>query len=432
MTQLQQNAYTILGLRKGASEKEIKAAYVELVKRYDPEKHTERFMLIQGAYEKLRDQKKRAKEDVFTYNYARGEFSYTSEERSEEDSLPDVIGRIRQLEEQLKQDPSNPSAKPALIANYMKRSYRHTHKKLWMEAIKDWVNVLRLDSTHQRAKNNLLFSYVFLGYHYALHDLMEDAISLWEKSLQMDPNNVDVIHNLALASDKLGNEEKSKRYWTETLKRWKAQLDRNPGDEYLKTSIIEAHKHAGDKALESMPTAETKQQAVEQYKEILKINPNDFEAQFNVASSLMENKKYDEAIETLRKLQVQHPKNLDILNLLGWAHLNAGKLELAFNYWRRGISMDPKNPVIKESMMRARLAVGKKLKESGHYVQALVHFKELQKLIPNQWELHFEIGDTLMRQGDRRNALVEFQRVLDLDPKNKYARKAISEIRMRA
>src|SRR5262249_34569280 len=126
------------------------------------------------------------------------------------------------------------------------------------------------------------------------------------------------------------------------------------------------------------------------------------------------------------------PKNLDIMNLLGWAYLNAGKFEMAFNTWRRALVMDPKNATIKDSMMRARLAVGKKLKEGGHYTQALVHFKELQKMLPNQWELHFEIGDTLMRKGDRRSALIEFQRVLELDPKNKLAKKAISDIRLRS
>jgi Flp pilus assembly protein TadD len=76
--------------------------------------------------------------------------------------------------------------------------------------------------------------------------------------------------------------------------------------------------------------------------------------------------------------------------------------------------------------------VGKKLKEGGLYTQALVHFKELQKLMPNAWELHYEIAETLMRKGDRRSALAEFQRVLELDPKNKLAKKAISDIKLRA
>jgi tetratricopeptide (TPR) repeat protein len=427
----EQNAYTILNIRKGASDQDIKRAYVEMVKRYDPEKHTERFMVIQGAYERLRDPKKRAKEDVFSYNGAHGEFQFTPDEKTDE-PLPDVLMRIRQLEEQLKEGESNAALKPALIANYMKRSFRNTQKKLWTEAIKDWIAVLRLDSTHQRAKNNLIFSYVYLGYYYALHDLLDEAMNLWEKSLQMSPDNLEVIHNMALASEASGDREKAGQYWNETVKRWKSALEKNPSDEYIRNCIVEVHKHHGGKALESVPTPETKQEAIEQYREILKVSPGDFEAQFNIASTLMDERKYDEAIEELKKLGAQHPKNLDIVNLLGWAYLNSGRFELAFNTWRRGLMIDQKNLTLRDSIMRARLAVGKKLKESGHYTQALVHFKELQKMMPNQWELHLEIGDTLLRKGDRRSALSEFQKVLDLDPKNKLAKKAISDIRLRA
>lgn len=427
----EQNAYTILNLRKGAAEQEIKKAYVEMVKRYDPEKHTERFMIIQSAYERLRDPKKRAKEDAFTYNGARGEFQFTADEKVDEPQ-PEVLARVRQLEEQARQEPDNPAVKPALIANYMKRSYRNTQKKLWTEAIKDWVSVLQLDPTHQRAKNNLIFSYVHLGYYYALNDLLAEAMGLWEKSLQMAPDNLDVIHNMALAAEKSGDKEKMQRYWNETVKRWKALLDKNPADEYLRTLIVEIHKHHGGRAQESVPTEETKEEAITQFREILKVAPGDFDAQFSIASALMEQRKYDEAIEELKKLAVQHPKNLEIVNLLGWAYLNSGKFEIAFGTWRRGLSVDAKSSMIRDSIMRARLAVGKKLKESGHYTQALVHFKELQKMAPHQWELHYEIGETLLRKGDRRSALTEFQKVLDIDPKNKLARKAISDIRLRA
>ena len=128
----EQSAYAILNVRKGADEQEIKRAYVELVKRYDPEKHTERFMVIQSAYERLRDPRKRAKEDVFTYNYLKGEFVFAPEEK-EEDPLPEVLARIRDLERQLAEQPDNPAVKPALILNLMKRSYRNAQKKLWAE-----------------------------------------------------------------------------------------------------------------------------------------------------------------------------------------------------------------------------------------------------------------------------------------------------------
>ena len=71
---------------------------------------------------------------------------------------------------------------------------------------------------------------------------------------------------------------------------------------------------------------------------------------------------------------------------------------MAFNTWRRGMVVDPKNYTIRDSITRARLAVGKKLKEGGLYTQALVHFKELQKMMPKAWELHFEIADTLLQK----------------------------------
>lgn len=426
-----QNAYAVLNVRKGASEHEVKLAYVELVKRYDPEIHTERFMVIQSAYEKLRDPRKRAHEDAFTLNYPRGEFMFSAEDRTE-DEPPVIEERIRQLQAKLQQAPDSAEVKAGLVAEYMKLSFKHVQKKLWTEAIKDWLFIHKADPTNQKVKNNILFSYVYLGYYYAIHDLLDEAVNLLEKSLQMYPENLDVIHNLALVCEKSGDMEKARKYWSETVRRWKDLLDKSPDDDYLKQCIIEVHKHHGGKALEKAPTAETKEEAIQQYREILKFNPNDFEAQYNIAATLMEEHRFEEAIAELKKLQTEHAKNLDIVNLLGWAFLNAGKFELAFNTWRRGLAIDPKNHSIRDSIMRARLQVGKKFKEGGLYTQALVHFKELQKMVPNEPLLHLQIGETLMRKGDRRSALAEFQKVLELDPKNKEAKKAISDIRLRA
>ena len=41
-----QNPYAVLALRKGAEEEQIKKAYVELVRKFDPERHPNRFMVI--------------------------------------------------------------------------------------------------------------------------------------------------------------------------------------------------------------------------------------------------------------------------------------------------------------------------------------------------------------------------------------------------
>jgi Flp pilus assembly protein TadD len=173
------------------------------------------------------------------------------------------------------------------------------------------------------------------------------------------------------------------------------------------------------------------QGAADSFREVLKYNPGDFEARFSLASTLMNEGKFTDSIEELKKLQVEHPKNLDIMNLLGWAYLNSAQIEIAFSTWRRAMAQDPRNHTVKDSMARARLAVGKRLKEGGQFTPALVHFRELQKLMPNTWEVHYEIAEIMMKKGDKRTALVEFQKVLELDPKNKLARKAINDLKLR-
>ena len=77
------NAYSILNVRKGADDSQIKESYLTLVKRYDPERHTDRFMVIQKAYEQLSDPAKRAREDILTYNPAKGRWDFLAEEKTE-------------------------------------------------------------------------------------------------------------------------------------------------------------------------------------------------------------------------------------------------------------------------------------------------------------------------------------------------------------
>ena len=241
-----------------------------------------------------------------------------------------------------------------------------------------------------------------------------------------------VLINLALASEKLEDNVRSHRYWAETMKRWREQLDQDPTNAYLQQCLVEVHRHHGGKALERVQTPETKEEAIASYRSVLRINPDDFDAQYNLAAALMEERKFEEAITLLRKLQAENAKNLDVVNQLGWAYLNSGKFEIAFTTWRRGMQLDPNAYGIRDSVTRARMAVGKKLKDSGHYTQALVHFKELIKLMPDAWEVYLEIADTMLRKGDRRSALSAYQKVLEYDAKNKQAKRAISDIRMRS
>jgi curved DNA-binding protein CbpA len=59
--------YAVLGLPRQASEREIKRAYIELVRQYSPETDPAAFKLVRAAYEKLHTPETRADTDLLLF-----------------------------------------------------------------------------------------------------------------------------------------------------------------------------------------------------------------------------------------------------------------------------------------------------------------------------------------------------------------------------
>ncbi|MCX7012212.1 MAG: tetratricopeptide repeat protein [Candidatus Sumerlaeota bacterium] len=433
-----QGAYAILNLRKGATDEQIKESYIRLVKRFDPERHTDRFMVIQNAYDRLTDPVKRAREDVLAFTPVQGRFQFLDEEKAEADEAA-LEKTIAQMEGELEKGDGAEEKYEALAKALMLLSAQSIRRRQYQRAIDAWERILQIDPTHQRAKNNLIFARCSLAYSYAEHELYEEAIEMWVRASQMNPDDDATVHNLALACEAAGRKDEAERYWAEALRRWKLTLDRTPDDEYLRNCILEVHRHHGGRAMEAAPAAAAAGQgaaasasAVKEYKEILKIAPDDYEAQYQIAVSQMEQRQWSEAVESLKTLIRKNPKSVEAMNLLGWALLNSGQIDAAFMAWRQSIQIDPKNLETRDAIIRAHLDLGKRCREQGQYSSALKHFKSLVKIVgPKNPEVHLEIGSTYYLKGDKRAAFLEFQAVLQLDPRNQAARKMMQELRMR-
>jgi curved DNA-binding protein CbpA len=57
--------YEVLGLPGDADDAAIRSRYLELVRRYSPEHHPERFAAVRAAYESLRDLDTRLRHRLF-------------------------------------------------------------------------------------------------------------------------------------------------------------------------------------------------------------------------------------------------------------------------------------------------------------------------------------------------------------------------------
>jgi tetratricopeptide (TPR) repeat protein len=432
----ERNAYAVLGLKKGASEQDIKIAFVELVKKYDPEVHTERYLVIQEAYNKLKDAKKRAKEDILTFNVIDGHYLFSDEEKISEDKSPSD-SNIQEARNQFKAAGGDATAKEKLTRLLMQKSYLLTRRQMWGDAISCWEDIQSIDPTNVRARNNLMFACVTLGLSYALHSLFEESLEIWEKALELNPDHVELIHNLALASDRSKDYERGTKYWNEATSRWKKALNQDSENEYLKAMLIETHRYMSErdhdprrssKSSESVRKVPT--QNIEHYREVLSLKPDDFEAQYRIANSLMEEKRYSEAVKELMELSNKHPKNVEVLNMLGWAYLNSGEIESGFDTWNKALTLDPKNNQAKENIVRAHLALGKQFRTKGMFTPALIHLKKLLRYTKSA-EVFMEIAATYDMKGDKRSAKQAYEQVLVFDKNHKQARKALTDLKMR-
>ncbi len=57
--------YEILGVDPHSDDKAIRKAYLELLKQFPPDRSPDRFKEISGAYEEIKDEKKRLKNYLF-------------------------------------------------------------------------------------------------------------------------------------------------------------------------------------------------------------------------------------------------------------------------------------------------------------------------------------------------------------------------------
>lgn len=508
------SAYSILGLQKGATEEEIKKAFVELVKRYDPERHTERFIVIQNAYNRLRNVEQRAREDIQTYNIIRWEFLYQPEEQAATEPPPPP--ELDSARDTWRANPSDPATRESYTRLLLRRGRVFAARKQWPDAIRDWEEAVQVEPTNLRARQNLVGGLVSLGTSYALHNLHEEALELWERAVVLNPDLPNLFHNLALLTMKMSNSQRAARYWAETVKRWQRLMETTTGDTstYWKHCLTEAYREYGElieygqrdvtrgtsstmvsklpasgpiapgqsspapqaAPPSSSPAAGAPQGAFQprptsagapvpdapppavserrvpmpkamggepqgpagtgglsagRFRKIIELNPDDDSARFGLVRALMEDSNWPEAIKELAELQRRHPKNTEVMDLHGWALLNSGQVDQAFAAWQRAITMDPKDARVRESLVRARLSVGKQLRERGMFTHALVQFKSLMRLLPSSNEVRLEIAATYEMKGDTKSAELEYKAVLEQDPKNKVARKAITDLKIK-
>jgi tetratricopeptide (TPR) repeat protein len=161
------NLYSILEIDPSANEKEIKNAYVKMIRKYPPEKAPEQFKKIREAYEILINPLRRAEYE------ARSEYG-------------DKIDNLENLAEELMEN------------------------ERYEEAIIQYKKILIIEPSLSLQKNKLALALVYNGQ-------IDEGIKQFKELVILNPQNPMYLGNLAFAYKAKGEFDKAEEYCIKSL-----------------------------------------------------------------------------------------------------------------------------------------------------------------------------------------------------------------------
>jgi Flp pilus assembly protein TadD len=149
-------------------------------------------------------------------------------------------------------------------------------------------------------------------------------------------------------------------------------------------------------------------EAVTEYRHALTASPDNAKTHNNLALALVELGQLEEAAAHFQKSLVLQPR-AEIYSDLGFAMARLGKPEEALANYRQALELDPKCASAHFNLAVTLVQAGKLREAESHYRAALAGRPTA--------ETHNGLGYVLARQGRTDEAVEEFRKAIDLDPK---------------
>ncbi len=150
-------------------------------------------------------------------------------------------------------------------------------------------------------------------------------------------------------------------------------------------------------------------EAVEQYRRVLALTPDDALAHSNLGTALAAQGRLDEAVGHYERALALTPGDADTHSNLGNALLSLGRTAEGVASLRRAIDIDP-------ASAEAHAALGIALHDGGELDDAIVHLRRAIDLGAASAELHNRLGIVLGSRDRLDEAAAEFRRAIDLEP----------------
>ncbi len=145
------------------------------------------------------------------------------------------------------------------------------------------------------------------------------------------------------------------------------------------------------------------------FEHALRLNPNNFFAENNLAISYVNRGELEPALEHFIKSAKLNPHFGKIYSNIGQVQISLGRYEEAVEPFRTALRCDPK-------LASAHYGLAVTLEKEGNRAQAIQHLVTAIELAPDLWEAHDELGVLLQKEGKNEKALDHLFQAARLKP----------------
>ena len=156
--------------------------------------------------------------------------------------------------------------------------------------------------------------------------------------------------------------------------------------------------------------------AIAEYREALKINPNNIEAHLKMGFLLYNVKKSEEGMAHLEKAIQLDPDNALVHHDLGMALLHQRKYDQAVNHLSEALRRMPQGIDKQYNAVDMHYNLGLALFYSGDFSRSTVHLSEAVRLSPAEGKLHYDLAVALAAEGKTDDALRHYAKAISIKP----------------
>ncbi len=271
------------------------------------------------------------------------------------------------------------------------------------------------------------------------------AISLLEEIIKTEPYRYQVFNMIAELYEDLKNADKALTYYRNSLQCNEKQLPPRLEIVLIYTrqkKMDEALKELAD-AAEKFPNApqisyfyglvycETKEfaRAVQSMEEALKVgqlsNPDMINAVFyyHYGAALERNGDFDKAVVQFKKAMEMNPDYADAYNYLGFMYADKNiKLDEAAQLLEKALAYEPENSAFLDSM-------GWLCYRQGKFDKAADYIQRALKGMGGDSIIYDHLADVYLKMGRKDDALMNLQKAVELDPRNKEVMEKLDGLR---